>query len=97
MHGHQNAALTWLQTIAHIGQCAVHDGAHGVCQIAGVQLLLNGHFNNVINWRGCGWSRFTHGCGIFAISNATSFTTSFGAQKGTNLGTNLGTQFKHLF
>ena len=100
MHGHQNAPLTWLQTVAHIGQRAVHDGAHGVGQVAGVQLLLNRHFNNMINWRGCGWSWFTHVCnfcnGKCDVVNDI-IGTQIGTDRSTKSGTNLGTQFKRLF
>ena len=44
VHGHQDPPLRGLQPVAHVGQRPADDHAHRVGQIAALELVLDGHF-----------------------------------------------------
>ena len=46
MHGHQDASLGRLEAISNVGQSPVGDGAHGIEQIALVELAFDLNINN---------------------------------------------------
>ena len=40
VHGEQHAAMDRLEAVAHIGECAPHDHAHGVIEVAAAHLVF---------------------------------------------------------
>jgi hypothetical protein len=48
VHGHEDAALTGLQTVAHIGQRSRHDDAHRVLEVAALHLLLDEEIADIL-------------------------------------------------
>ena len=53
LHGVKDAAVDRLQSVAHVGQCAGHDHAHGVVEVGVLHLLLEAHDRDVV-FRRCG-------------------------------------------
>src|SRR5687767_272298 len=41
VHGHEDAALRWFQTVAHVGQGPADDDAHGVAEVAILELIFD--------------------------------------------------------
>ncbi|SPU80182.1 Uncharacterised protein [Brucella suis] len=65
VHGMENAPMHRLQAVAHIGQRAAHDHAHGIIKIRPLHFLDNGNRLNAawaavwatIHIVGTGWRR----------------------------------------
>ncbi len=41
VHGDEDAALRGFQAVANVGQCAVHDGGHGIGEVAFLEFVFD--------------------------------------------------------
>ena len=58
VHREQDPAMHRLQPVAHVGQCAAHDHAHGVIEVGAAHLLLDRHGRDIER---LGLGRVRHG------------------------------------
>ena len=73
VHRHQDAALRGLQAVTDVGQGPVHDGAHGIRQVAVVELALDLDVDEAIDRRdGVFWS-LCHGVSELRMIPASAF------------------------